>query len=75
MRSVATIYKAKGADLGVPPELLATNDIFTQHKNLLEHCRWIHRGEPPPREALELTLDALDEVMVSLRELVEDRYA
>lgn len=76
MRNVLTsIYAAKAKDLNVIPELLAVNDIFTQHKNLLEFCRHIHNGELPSQEALTVTLDKMDGIVVALRELVEERYA
>lgn len=66
-------YKTVAADLLVPPELIATNDIFTQHKNLLEFCRRFHNGEPVERAALDTTLDTLLETVLVLSVLADER--
>lgn len=68
-------YLVAAADLNVPPLLIATNDIFTQHKNMLEHCRNIHNGQRPNKEALLTTLDTLGEIVLVSQALVEDMYA
>ena len=67
-------YRAQAEDLGVIPELVAANDIFTQQKNLLEMCRLWHQGEPVERTALNTVLDNLDEIVTVVRLLAEDRY-
>lgn len=72
---IVDAYRETAADLHVVPELIATNDLFTQHKNMLEHCRHWHNGEPVDERALNLTLDRLDEIVQALRELARSRYA
>jgi hypothetical protein len=68
-------YKEQSSDLLVPPELLATNDVFAQYKNLLEICRQYHNGTGFPREGLDECLDNLDAIVQAMRSLAEERYA
>lgn len=68
-------WKAQAIDLGVTPELLATNEIFSQYKNLLEFCRRFHNKELVEESAVETTLDELEEILIGLRELTWSRYA
>lgn len=59
----------------MPPEVIATDEIFTVHKNLLEVCRRFHSGEPVRRASLEANLDTLHAIVVALQMLTEERYA
>lgn len=71
----ASRYNEQAANLGVSPHLIATNDVFTQHKNLLEFCRLIHNGKPIERRALNNTLDNLLETVLVLYVLADESDA
>lgn len=68
-------YRTTGADLLVPPELIATNEIFAQHKNLLECCRlWHNALVPLDRAVIDRVVDEMLETVLTLGILVDERY-
>lgn len=66
-------YKRRSKDLGVPPELIATESIFSQSKNLLEFCRHWQNNRTVYHNSLHGTLDMLRLNVEVLEQLAEER--
>lgn len=68
-------YKRRAADLGVPPEVLAADKIFTYHKNVVEFCRAWHQGKLIRQAAVHDTIALLRLNVAVLEALTEERRA
>lgn len=66
-------YKRQAADLGVPPELIVVDKIFTLQKNLREFCRAWHDDRPLHYDSVDGTIALLRLQITVLEELVEER--